>query len=163
MSLASGRGAVIAKSTIFGIICAAAFLTRVRPNHGRKAGNSSGLGLGLRKRSFTESPLLLSAPAHMRTRQRSLTESPIQKGTGSQKAHVHCCLSATTAATQPHRKLSASGTRQARQDSLAESSHENRQHSLTESPIQILPGPPCLEDNDRRRRCQAHAGMPRRL
>ena len=41
-----------------------------------------------RQHSLTESPLLLPAPAS--TALQSLTESPIQKGTDSQKAHMHC-------------------------------------------------------------------------
>ena len=52
-----------------------------------------------RQHSLTESSLPLPASArtasqkaHMRTRQQSLTESPIQTGTDSQKAHMQCCL-----------------------------------------------------------------------
>ena len=52
-----------------------------------------------RQHGFTESPLLFPAPAktalqkaHMITRQHSLTESPIQRGTSSQKDHMQCCF-----------------------------------------------------------------------
>ena len=99
-----------------------------------------GVAPNTRQHSLTESPLLLPASAktasqkaHMRTRQhslrkpiassstrqdslterprqRSVTESPIQTGTDSRKAHMQCCLFL----------------------------HNSRQHSLTQSPL-LLP------------------------
>ena len=99
----------------------------------------------------------------MRSRQHSLTASPTQKGTDSQKAGMQCCLSSTTPATQSHRKpnprkgqthrkptciaaclsqfppaqLQCKGPRQ---DSLTERSHENPPTQLHRKPT-VVPTP----------------------
>ena len=108
-----------------------------------------------RQHSLTESPLLLSASAktasqnahmrtrqhslrkpiassstHMRPRQHSLTDSPIQTGTNSRRAHMQCCLflhnSRQHSLTESPLLLPAS----------AGTASQKAEHSLTESPIQ---------------------------
>ena len=69
--------------------------------------------------------------AHMRTRQHSLAESPIQTGTDSQKAHMQCCLSLHNS-----RQHSLTENCFFRHPPVLKTPMRAPQHGLTESPIQ---------------------------
>ena len=124
--------------------------------------------------SLIESPWLLPAPArtalqkaHMRTRQHSLTESLIQKGTNHKNPTcIVACLIATPASTASQKAYYF----------LPKAHIRTRQHSLTESStlkgtdsqktrmqccFRSCLGP--VDINNPRRLCRSPARMPRRL